>query len=138
MPTTRDMQEDKEPLFDAVETVFDSLTIYAAMLPQVKIQGPTACCGRRTGSFSNATDLADYLVREKGVSFREAHRITGGDGKLIALVKALLWRTFPWKKCRPFTRASNKGVYEAIIIENSIDSRRVFGGGPQERWCKGE
>lgn len=75
----RDLQEDKEPLFDAVDTVKAALSIYSEMLRTAQFKTERMASAAR-GDFSTATDLADYLVR-KGVPFRKAHELVG---KLVA------------------------------------------------------
>src|SRR5690606_22169643 len=76
----KDMQEDKEGLFDALDTAEDSLRLYVGMLPRVTFH-ERRLRQAAEGGFSNATDLADYLVR-RGVPFREAHHVVG---RLVAL-----------------------------------------------------
>lgn len=71
----RDLQEDKEPLFDALQTVLDSLTIYAPLIRRMRIRQEVVAQAVGSG-FLLATELADYLVQE-GVPFREAHSIVG-------------------------------------------------------------
>jgi argininosuccinate lyase len=75
----RDLQEDKRPLFDSVDTVKDALGIFAAMLPEVKVHAAKMETAASDPSLL-ATDLAEYLVK-KGMPFREAHEATG---KLVA------------------------------------------------------
>src|SRR5690606_38772219 len=76
----KDMQEDKEGLFDALDTAEDSLRIYSAMLPRMRVNAVRMRRAAAAG-FSNATDLADHIVRS-GVPFREAHHVVG---RLVAL-----------------------------------------------------
>src|SRR5690606_14634774 len=76
----KDMQEDKQGLFDALDTAEDSLRLYVGMLPRADFHAPRMRAAAESG-FSNATDLADYLVR-RGVPFREAHHVVG---RLVAL-----------------------------------------------------
>src|SRR3712207_5718643 len=71
----KDMQEDKEGLFDAIDTWSNSLSIMKSALESIKINRKNMSLAANKG-FVNATDLADYLVR-KGLAFRDAHRITG-------------------------------------------------------------
>jgi len=71
----KDNQEDKEPLFDTVDTLKGSLRVFADMMPVVEVQREQMAAAAQQG-FSTATDLADYLVR-KGIAFRDAHEIVG-------------------------------------------------------------
>ena len=71
----KDMQEDKEPLFDTIDTVKGSLKIFADMIREMKVNADTMRAAAARG-FSTATDVADYLVR-KGMPFRDAHEVVG-------------------------------------------------------------
>ena len=79
MTYNRDLQEDKEPLFDAVDTVKDCLTIFTEMIKQTKFNSAKMYAAA-SGGFSTATDIAEYLVK-KGMPFRQAHEIVG---KIVA------------------------------------------------------
>ncbi|MGH9202391.1 MAG: argininosuccinate lyase, partial [Vicinamibacterales bacterium] len=70
----RDLQEDKQPLFDTVDTMISTLGVLAAMLPALSVDRERAAQAAASGSYTLATDLADYLVR-KGTPFRDAHQI---------------------------------------------------------------
>jgi argininosuccinate lyase len=79
MAYNRDLQEDKEPLFDAVDTVKNCLTIFTEMIMHTKFNAEKMYLAA-SGGFSTATDVAEYLVK-KGLPFREAHEIVG---KIVA------------------------------------------------------
>ncbi len=121
----RDMQEDKEPLFDAADTVSMSVTVMAEMLKDVVVHEKTMRLAAEDG-FITATDLADYLVR-KNIPFRRAHEIVGravlratelgcglGDMSLIE-----------YRKLSP---QISEDVYEAISVETSVARRTSYGG----------
>ena len=95
----KDMQEDKEPLFDTIDTVKGSLKIFADMIREMKIKADTMREAAARG-FSTATDVADYLVR-KGMPFREAHEVVGKSvryciehGKRLAELSLAEWQAF--------------------------------------------
>jgi argininosuccinate lyase len=121
----RDMQEDKEPLFDTVDTLKACLLIYGKLLPKLGIHQDrmrdAANCG-----FLNATDLADYLVT-KGVGFRDAHRIVGeAVGYCLQEKKELHALTL--EELRKFSPAMDEDVFEALSLESSINRRTSTGG----------
>ncbi len=121
----RDMQEDKEPLFDAVDTVKACIEIYSLMLPKVKIKSETMYRATSTG-FLNATDLADYLA-EKGMPFRDAHECVG---------KAVAWSVENGKelhelaldKLKSFSGLIEEDIFEILTTEKMIGRRTSFGG----------
>ena len=120
----KDMQEDKEAFFDARDTVVKSLTVFTAMLRTVTFR--TADMERgASGGFTNATDLADYLVRQ-GVPFRDAHRVVGElVAHCIAENKALLDLTLP--ELQTFHPAFERDVYEAISMKACVERRHIPG-----------
>ena len=120
----KDMQEDKEAFFDARDTVVKSLTVFTAMLRTVTFRTEDMERGA-SGGFTNATDLADYLVRQ-GVPFRDAHRVVGElVAHCIAENKALLDLTLP--ELQKFHPAFESDVYEAISMKACVERRSIPG-----------
>ena len=126
----RDMQEDKEPLFDSVDTVLACLDVMAEMLPRLRFSRSRLEEAAVSG-FSTATDLTDYLTR-KGVPFREAHRVVGGlvkrcieDGKRLTDVgPEELKGTHP---------AFDDDALQLVDARASVESRRSPGGTSPEQ-----
>jgi argininosuccinate lyase len=121
----RDLQEDKVPLFDTVDTVGSSLKIMAEVIAGMKIRRERMCAAVRDG-YMNATDLADYLV-ERGVAFRAAHEIVGkvvqyciGEKKRIEELSLT--------ELHRFSSKFAKNVYRNIAPEAIIGRRRALGG----------
>lgn len=121
----RDMQEDKEPLFDTVKTLTASLDIMTRMLPGVRFN-PDVMAKAAASGFLNATDLADYLVG-KGEPFREAHRIAG---KAVAycIDRRKELHELRLAEFTNISPAIQQDVYEALTTEHMIDRRTSFGG----------
>lgn len=121
----RDMQEDKEPLFDAVNTLKACADIYAKMLPNIKINQEVMEHATTTG-FLNATDLADYLVN-KGIAFREAHGIVGKAVQYaLGLKKELHQLTI--KELKSFSSLISEDIFSYLSVEKMIDRRKSHGG----------
>ncbi len=125
MTYNRDLQEDKEPLFDTVDTVGASLEILTAMLGHLRYNRERMEEGAG-GGFSTATDLAEYLVM-KGVPFREAHGIVGRivsfcirNGKKLT---GLTLRDF-----RRFHKSFEKDVFRCLTVRQSVNARKINGG----------
>lgn len=121
----KDNQEDKEPLFDIVKTVTDSLTAFGDMIPAI-ITKPGNMRAATMKGYATATDLADYLVK-KGLPFRDAHDVVG---KLVALA---IKRNLDLSELDMATlvAASNlidEDVFEVLTLEGSIKARNHFGG----------
>jgi argininosuccinate lyase len=125
MTYNRDLQEDKEPLFDAVDTVKNCLEIFTEMIGQTKFDSGRMYAAAE-GGFSMATDVAEYLV-EKGVPFRKAHEIVG---KIVAYClkngKGLHQLTL--KEYRKFNESFTADIQKSINLEKSVNSRRHQGG----------
>ena len=126
----KDNQEDKEPLFDTIDTVKGSLKVYADMMAQIKLKPENMREAARRG-FSTATDLADYLVR-KGVPFRDAHEIVG---KAVALgVKTGRdLSEMKLEELQEFSNAITQDVFEVLTLEGSVAARNHLGGTAPER-----
>jgi argininosuccinate lyase len=121
----KDNQEDKEPLFDTLDTLKHCLRAYGDMVPHLQPNREAMARSARKG-YATATDLADYLVR-KGVAFRDAHEIvgkavrlgidTGRDLSQLALAEL-----------REFCPAIDNDVFDVLTLEGSVQARNHFGG----------
>lgn len=126
----KDNQEDKEPLYDTVDTVLGSLRAFADMVPAIRFRDDKL---RRAalGGYSTATDLADYLVR-KGLAFRDAHEVVGkAVGEGIAQGKDL--SEFSLSELQAFNPVIGEDVFEILTLEGSVSSRNHVGGTAPER-----
>ena len=125
MTYNRDMQEDKEPLFDAVNTLKSCIAVYIAMMPNVSVKKERMRQAAQSG-FLNATDLADYLA-SKGVPFREAHGISGRSvGYAISQNKEL--HELSLDELKRFSDAIDADIFEFLKLEQMIERRKSFGG----------
>ena len=121
----KDNQEDKEPLFDCIDTVKDSLKAYADMVPAIQPKADVMREAARRG-FSTATDLADYLVR-KSVAFRDAHEIVGKAVAYgVAKQKDLAEMTLA--ELRQFSNVIEDDVFAVLTLEGSVAARDHIGG----------
>ena len=121
----KDNQEDKEPLFDSVDTLRDCLKAFADMMPSVSVNAD-AMREAAAGGFSTATDLADYLVR-KGLAFRDAHEVVGKTVALgIATDRDL--SDIPLDQLQQFSDLISADVYQVLSLEGSVASRAHIGG----------
>ncbi|WP_080799343.1 argininosuccinate lyase [Desulfamplus magnetovallimortis] len=121
----RDMQEDKEPLFDTVNTLKASIDIYTRMIPHVKIHGSVMRTAAEKG-FLNATDLADYLV-VRGMPFREAHSVSG-KAVAFALENGKELHELSLDEIKQFSDLVSEDIFDFLSIESMI-SRRITHGG---------
>ena len=121
----KDNQEDKEPLFDSIDTVKDCLKAYADMVPAIKPNKPAMLEAARRG-FSTATDLADYLVR-KGVAFRDAHDIVGRS-VAYGIDKGKDLSEMTLQELQTFSDTISDDVFEVLTLEGSIAARNHIGG----------
>ncbi len=121
----KDMQEDKHGLFDALDTVEDSLRLYVGMLPRARFHARRMRAAAE-GGFSNATDLADYLVG-KGVPFREAHHVVG---RLVALAieRGIGLADLPLSEMRSVDERIGEDVFVALELDQVVDARASYGG----------
>jgi argininosuccinate lyase len=120
----KDNQEDKEPLFDALDTVLACLKVYAEMLPAMTIKRDNLKRAARDG-YATATDLADYLVR-KGVAFRDAHEIVGKAVRQ-AIDSGRRLDELALEEMRALSRHIENDVFEVLSLEGSVQSRNHFG-----------
>ena len=121
----KDNQEDKEPLFDLVDTLADCLKAYADMIPAVTARADNMRLAATRG-FATATDLADYLVR-RGVPFRDAHEVVG-RAVAHALEQDCDLADLPIETLRGFSGAIAGDVYEILTVEGSVAARNHLGG----------
>ena len=124
----KDMQEDKEAIFDAVDTVKMCLDIFTGMIGSVQVL-PENMKKAAQGGFINATDLADYLVR-KGLPFRDAYKISGqivGD----CISRQLVLETYPLEDYQKHSPLFEKDVYQAIDLLTCVETR-ISAGGPSK------
>jgi argininosuccinate lyase len=121
----KDNQEDKEPLFDTVDTLRDVLTLLAELLKGVEPRADRMRAALREG-FATATDLADYLVR-KGVPFRDAHEVVARAVKAAEAAGKDL-AELPLAELRAFSPLIGEDVHAVLTPEGSVASRRHVGG----------
>ena len=128
---SKDMQEDKEAVFDAAETLDLMLAAMTGMVGDMEIN--TASMKRAAGSgYSTATDLADWLVREAGLPFREAHHVTGRAVAAAEARKVSLER-LSLEKLQEIDSRITADVFSVLSVAASVKSRSSFGGtAPQE------
>lgn len=121
----KDMQEDKECVFDAADTLTACLKIFTAMIATAEFNTEKLYASAGLG-FTNATDAADYLVK-KGMPFRDAHEVIG---KLVLFCEknALAIDNLSIEQLKEFSSLFDKGVYNAISLEACVNSRSLPGG----------
>jgi argininosuccinate lyase len=121
----KDMQEDKEAIFDAVDTLHMCLTAFIPMIDTMKVL-PQNMRKAAAGGFINATDCADYLVG-KGLPFRDAYKITG---ELVAecIESGLTLETLPVEIYQKYDAHFDSTIYDAISLETCVNGRKVIGG----------
>ncbi|HPE06551.1 MAG TPA: argininosuccinate lyase [Smithellaceae bacterium] len=128
MTYNRDLQEDKEPLFDAVDTVKDCLAIFTEMLTHTKFNA-AKMYQAASGGFSTATDVAEYLVA-KGVPFRQAHEIVGNI--VVHLVRnKKKFEDLRLSDYQTFYAGFKEDISSRIKLENSVNARTHLGGTAQ-------
>ena len=129
----KDMQEDKEAIFDIVDTVKLCLSVLPPMWRSATFY-PENMRAAAAGGFINATDCADYLVK-KGLPFRDAYKITG---QLVALCieKGLTLETLPLSEYQALSPLFDEGVYQAIDLLSCVSLRKVYGGPAAEAVAK--
>jgi argininosuccinate lyase / amino-acid N-acetyltransferase len=121
----RDLQEDKEPLFDSVDTALASLKVMQTVVDGLKVNG-AKCREAAAGGFSNATDLADYLVR-KGVPFRNAHRLVSRVVR-ECIDGGFALESFPLERYRKISDAFGADLFPALELEAILAARDAAGG----------
>jgi argininosuccinate lyase len=126
----KDMQEDKEPIFDTIDTVKGSLKIFVDMIRELRVHADRMRVAA-AGGYSTATDVADYLVR-KGMPFRDAHEVVGkcvaycvSTGKDLPDLTLEEWHSF--------SSRFDDDIADSITLEASVNARNATGGTAQER-----
>ena len=126
----KDNQEDKEPLFDTVDTLKNCLRAFADMVPHIQPNLPVMEAAAKKG-FATATDLADYLVR-KGVAFRDAHEIVGKAVRLgVETRRDLSEIALP--ELQQFSPSIGADVFDVLTLEGSVAARDIIGGTAPKR-----
>ena len=121
----KDNQEDKEPLFDTVDTLKDTLRIFAELVPSITVKAEAMERAAKKGH-ATATDLADYLVR-KGLPFRDAHEVVARIVK-AAIAEGSELAALPIAQLRSFHPDIDEDVYAIISLRGSLDARAGIGG----------
>ena len=121
----KDNQEDKEPLFDSVDTLKDTLRIFAEMVGGIRVR-PEAMERAASRGYATATDLADYLTR-KGLPFRDAHETVAHAVK-AAITKGVDLSELPLDVLQGFNARIEQDVYEVLSLRGSLQARNILGG----------
>ena len=121
----KDNQEDKEPLFDTVDTVKGSLRAFADMIPAIIVKRENTYLAAKSG-FSTATDLADYLVN-KGLAFRDAHEAVG-LAVAYGVKNELDLSEMSLETLQNFNANITEDVYQVLTLEGSVNARNHLGG----------
>ena len=121
----KDMQEDKEGLFDALDTWLDSLDMAQLVLEDLKVKDAVTKKAAM-GGYSNATELADYLVA-KGIPFREAHHIVG-EAVVYAIQQAKPLENLSVTEFQQFSTVIGDDVYPILSLESTLEKRQALGG----------
>ncbi|MFO7888221.1 MAG: argininosuccinate lyase [Eubacteriales bacterium] len=125
----KDMQEDKEAVFDAIDTAKACLDNFTGMISTIKFN-KDRMYGASEDGYTNATDLADYLVR-KGIPFRETHEISG---KIVqyAIKQNKKLSEIKLESFKKFTNLIEEDIYEEISVETCVNKRNLIGGPAKE------
>ena len=124
MAYNKDLQEDKEPVFDAVDTLKNSLGIFTEMISTMTVRGDNMAKAAKYG-YMNATDAADYLVG-KGIPFRDCHEIIG-KMVLYAIGEGKALEELTIDEFKSFSDAFDEDIYDAISIVNCIKAKKSEG-----------
>lgn len=121
----KDMQEDKEPVFDAIDTVEMCIPVFSAMIKTMTVL-PKNMSRAASGGFINATDCADYLTR-KGMPFREAYMIVG---RLVnnCIKSGDTLDTLTLRDFRAVSGLFDADIYDALALKTCVNERKVYGG----------
>ena len=121
----KDMQEDKELVFDALDTAGLCLTVFTEMLSEMQVKKEAMFAAAQKG-FMNATDLADYMVK-KGMPFRDAYKISG---QLVAecISAGCILETLPLEEYRKYSELIEEDVYKYIDLRTCVETRTSAGG----------
>lgn len=120
----KDMQEDKELTFDAIDTVKGCLALFTGMIDTMKFNETVMAASAKRG-FTNATDAADYLVNH-GVPFRDAHGIIG-QLVLLCIDKNISLDELPLEEYKKISPVFNEDIYEAISMKTCVEKRNTIG-----------
>jgi len=126
----KDNQEDKEPLFDAADTVTDTLTVFCELVGGIRVK-PDAMRAALAQGYATATDLADYLVK-RGLPFRDAHEAVARAVR-HAQEQGCGLAALPLDDLRSFSPLVETDVYDVLTIEGSLASRNHRGGTAPEQ-----
>ena len=129
----KDMQEDKELTFDAIDTVKGCLALFNGMIKTMHVNKETMAASSKNG-FTNATDAADYLVK-LGVPFRDAHGIIG-QLVLICIDKGIALDDLPLEEYKKISPVFEEDVYEAISMKTCVSLRQTIGAPGHEAMQK--
>ena len=129
----KDMQEDKELTFDAIDTVKGCLALFNGMIKTMHVNKETMAASSKNG-FTNATDAADYLVKH-GVPFRDAHGIIG-QLVLICIDKGIALDDLPLEEYKKISPVFEEDVYEAISMKTCVSLRQTIGAPGHEAMQK--
>jgi argininosuccinate lyase len=121
----KDNQEDKEPLFDTVDTLAATLRIMAEMVAGIVVKPEAMARAARLG-YATATDLADYLVK-KGLPFRDAHEVVAQAVK-FGIARGQDLADLPLDTLKQFNSTIDNDVYAVLSLRGSLDARQVQGG----------
>jgi argininosuccinate lyase len=121
----KDNQEDKEPLFDTLDTVLDCLKVYTDMMGSISLNRDAMRAAASAG-YTTATDLADYLVR-KGIAFRDAHEIVG-KAVHAAIQSGKDLSALSLEELKVFSAAIEQDVFDVLTLEGSVNARVHVGG----------
>ena len=121
----KDNQEDKEPLFDTVDTLKDTLRIFAEMVGGITVK-PEAMERAALKGYATATDLADYMTK-KGLPFRDAHETVAHAVK-AAISHNVDLSELPLEVLQQFSPSIEKDVYEVLSLRGSLNARNILGG----------
>jgi argininosuccinate lyase len=121
----KDMQEDKEALFDTIDTIKKCLKVFSPMLASMNVNKHKMLDATKDG-FLTATDAADYLAK-KGIPFRDCHHIIG---KVVAscIKKSQALKDVSLAEWKGFSKVFDKDIRKAISVEASVNSRKLKGG----------
>jgi argininosuccinate lyase len=126
----KDNQEDKEPLFDTLDTLIDSLRAFADMVPALSVNRDSAYQAAQQG-YATATDLADYLVK-KNVAFRDAHEVVGKT-VAFAIEQSKDLSECTLQELQKFDPRIEQDVFEVLTLEGALNARNITGGTAPEQ-----
>lgn len=121
----RDLQEDKTPVFDAFDTVNDTLEVLAGAIAGARFQAPQMKAALREG-FLDATEVADWLAA-RGVPFREAHHVAGSLVAQAAAESKVL-AELPLEQLQKAHPSFDESIYDALDMETAVERRSILGG----------